>query len=254
MICYVSTHLLPQHVRTEELVGSVAIVIDVLRATTTMVHALSEGASSIIPCAEIDEARQTAAALPTGTAILGGERGGSPIEGFDLGNSPLDYRRERVLGKTLVMTTTNGTRALLHARSADRVLVAAFANLTAVVASLRTEMRSIHILCAGSEGEVSLEDLLLAGAIASTLAASRTDVRCSEESLLARTLFEGSGRLESDRIRLFREARGGRTLRQLGLDADIEFAARADTARVVPQLLGNRVQTVPTPDTSHGQV
>jgi len=244
MICYLSTHFLPDHARAEELTGSAAVVIDVLRATTTMVRALSEGAAEIIPCAEIDAAREVANRLPPASTLLGGERGGSPIDGFDLGNSPLDYTRERVGDKAVVMTTTNGTRALLHARPADRILIAAFSNLEAVVSALRGEMRSIHILCAGSEGELSLEDLLLAGAIASGLSASREDIRLSEETLLAKTLFEGSGRLESDRIDLFRNARGGRTLLQLGLEADIAWAARADTSRLVPEFHSNRVTAV----------
>ena len=104
------------------------MVVDVLRATTAMVHALAAGCEAIVPCAEIEEARAVAASLPAGTVLLGGERGGLPIERFDLGNSPATFTREVCRGKTIVMTTTNGTRAILASLEAERVLIAAFVN------------------------------------------------------------------------------------------------------------------------------
>lgn len=241
MICHVSTHFLPDHVQPEELAGGVAVVIDVLRATTTIVRALSEGATAVIPCGEIEAARALAGTYPPSTVLLGGERGGQPIAGFDLGNAPVEYSRDRVEGKTVVLTTTNGTRALLRAQTAERVLVAAFANLTAVVAALANERRSIHLVCSGSEGELSLEDLLLAGAISSRLVARRGDIRLSETSLVARTLFEGSGRLEGDRLALFRSARGGQTLLRIGREEDLLWAAQCDTSTVVPERSGTAI-------------
>src|SRR5206468_7302445 len=107
--------------------GGVAVVVDVLRATTVMVHALAAGCEAVIPCREIDEAKQIAARLPPGTALLGGERGGLPIPGFHLGNSPGEFTSEVCKGKTLVMTTTNGTRAILASLEAKRVYIASFA-------------------------------------------------------------------------------------------------------------------------------
>ena len=137
MMQSVHVHLLPQLVRPEELAGTTVVVIDMLRATTTIVEALSAGAVAVIPCGEIEEARQCARQRSP-AALLGGERGGRPIAGFDLGNSPAEYTAERVGGKTVVLTTTNGTRALLHSRQAARVLVAAFANCAATTAALES--------------------------------------------------------------------------------------------------------------------
>src|SRR5947208_10202296 len=114
-------HLLPGLLEPPELRGGVAVVIDVLRATSTIVHALAAGAQALIPCCEIDEARRIAATFPPGTALLGGERRGVMIPGFDLGNSPGDYTAEVVGGKIVVFTTTNGTGALFRAREARRV-------------------------------------------------------------------------------------------------------------------------------------
>ena len=112
--------------------------MDVLRATTVMVHALAAGCEAVIPCGEIDEAKEIAAGLPPGTALLAGERQGLPIPGFDLGNSPGEFTPEVCDGKTLVMTTTNGTRAILASLEAERVYIASFANLRATSTSSRS--------------------------------------------------------------------------------------------------------------------
>src|ERR1700730_8781422 len=111
----VRVHLLPQLARPGELRGGVAVVIDVLRATTTIVHALAAGCLAVRPCAEVEEARALAGSMRAGRVLLGGERGGLPLPGFDLGNSPRDYTGKVCRGNTLVLTTTNGTRALIHA-------------------------------------------------------------------------------------------------------------------------------------------
>src|SRR5215213_7874532 len=129
----VFVHLLPGLIPPGSLRGAVAVVVDVLRATTVMVRALAACCEAVIPCAEIDEARRVAASLPAGTAVLAGERQGLPIEGFDLGNSPRDFTPEACRGKTVVMTTTNGTRALLASLDAERIVVGAFANFAATV-------------------------------------------------------------------------------------------------------------------------
>src|SRR5580698_2421565 len=124
-------HLLPDLIPDGALKGGLAVVIDVLRATTTMIHALAAGCDAIMPCGEIEEARRIARSLPEGSALLAGERQGLPIEGFDLGNSPGDCTPENCSGKTLVMTTTNGTRAILASLEAERVYIASFGNLRA---------------------------------------------------------------------------------------------------------------------------
>ncbi len=168
----VFVHLLPNLVPRGSLRGGVAVVVDVLRATTVMVHALAAGCDAVIPCKEIDQAKAVAGVLPAGTALLAGERGGLPIPGFDLGNSPGDFTPEVCQGKTLVMTTTNGTRAILASLEAERVYIAGFVNLKAtsdelVVQFLKKDHgHPVHIVCSGTEGFISLEDSMLAGALA----------------------------------------------------------------------------------------
>ncbi|HEX4589449.1 MAG TPA: 2-phosphosulfolactate phosphatase, partial [Gemmataceae bacterium] len=133
----VQVHLLPSLVPADGLAGGLAIVIDVLRATTVIVHALAAGCRSVIPCGEIEEAKRRAAELRReGKVLLAGERHGQPIPGFDLGNSPGEFTCKVCKDAALVMTTTNGTRALLRAAEAERVLAAAFVNFSAVCEQL----------------------------------------------------------------------------------------------------------------------
>jgi len=127
----IDVYLLPALVEPADLAGKAVAVIDVLRATTTIIQALAAGAAEVIPCLEVEEARRIAVPLG-GRAVTGGERGGKQIPGFDLGNSPAEFTPERVAGKTVVFTTTNGTRAMQRCKEARRVLVAAFTNLSAV--------------------------------------------------------------------------------------------------------------------------
>jgi len=150
--------------------GGIAVVIDVLRASTTIITALANGAARVRPMADVAAARASAAALGPGT-VLGGERGGVRIDGFDLGNSPAEYARDRVAGRSLVITTTNGTAALAACRAAREIVVGAIVNRSAVVAAVRrlaaaaADCDAVHLVCAGTDGAVTAEDVLAAGAI-----------------------------------------------------------------------------------------
>ena len=148
----INVHALPTLVTPDEIAGGVVVVIDVLRATTTIIHALEAGAVEVIPCLEVDEARAIAATMPRSEFVLGGERGGLQIEGFDLGNSPLEYEPEAVEGRTVIFTTTNGTRAMHQCRLAERALLGAFVNASAVVDQV-AECPRVHLLCSGSGGK-----------------------------------------------------------------------------------------------------
>src|SRR5205807_327556 len=116
----------------DRLSGATAVVIDVLRATTTIVYALAAGCRQVLPVADLDEARALANSMPAGKVLLGGERGGAPLPDFDLGNSPAEYTAARCRNRALVLTTSNGTRAIVRASAAERVLIAAFVNFSAV--------------------------------------------------------------------------------------------------------------------------
>jgi 2-phosphosulfolactate phosphatase len=228
----VHVHLLPELAPPGRLAGGLAVVVDVLRASTTMIHALAAGCTAVRPCAEVEEARTLAGTMRVGRVLLGGERGGLPLPGFDRGNSPREYTAKVCRGNTLVLTTTNGTRALLRAAAAERVLVAGFVNYSALCEQLRLDLRPLHIVCAGTEGEVTLEDTLLAGALVDFVC-QVGEVRLNDSARLAWDCFENHGRVLLGALQL---SQGGANLRQLGYDEDIRAAAQVDQFHLVPEL------------------
>jgi 2-phosphosulfolactate phosphatase len=228
----VSVHLVPGLVAPARFAGSVAVVIDVLRAATTMVHALAAGCAAVRPCAEVEEARRLADGMRAGRVLLAGERDGRPLPGFDLGNSPREFTCPNCRGSTLVLTTTNGTRALLHAAEAARVLVAGFVNYSAVCEQLRHEARPVHILCAGDRGEVALEDALLAGALVEFLS-GHAEAHLNDGARLAWDCFEHHGQVLDGALEV---SAGGARLLALGYDEDVRAAARVDQFALVPEL------------------
>lgn len=235
-------HFLPQLVDPHDLGGSTCVVIDVLRATTTIVTALASGAKQVIPCLEIAEARAVAAKQPPGEALLGGERHGKKIADFHLGNSPSEYGPAAVEGKTIFFTTTNGTRAMQHCREAGKVLLGAFVNLSDVGRALADEDR-IDLVCAGTDGQITHEDVLLAGALVQELK-GRTRWERNDQATLALAAWRDAVRSnipdEEDLIApltaAMRASHGGRNLVELGMSADIDLAAQIDRYSIAPQL------------------
>jgi 2-phosphosulfolactate phosphatase len=228
----VSVHLVPALAGPGRLAGGLAVVIDVLRATTTVVHALAAGCGAVRPCAEVAEARALADGMRAGRVLLGGERDGKPLCGFDLGNSPAEFTPDRCRGTTLVLTTTNGTRALLRAAEAERVLVAGFVNFSAVCEQLGRDRRPVHIVCAGSAGEPTLEDTLLAGAFVEFLSDAEK-VRLNDGARLAWGCFQTDG---ADLPGALEVSDGGEHLKRLGYGIDLADAAKIDRFTLVPEL------------------
>jgi 2-phosphosulfolactate phosphatase len=239
----IHVHTLPRHVAAVDLAGSVVIVIDLLRASTTICQALASEAREVIPFLEVDDAL-AAAGDDRDKVVLGGERGGMKIPGFDLGNSPAEYTPEVVRGRRVLITTTNGTRALHHARLARRVLVGALVNLSAVAASVENEA-PVDILCAGTGDDETREDILAAGAIVSRLSANDGSLwEMNDSAVAARDEWqhvcaaaEGAGRPLHDQLaRELRNTTGGLNLLGIGLDHDLVDCAHIDRLCVVPEL------------------
>ncbi|MBM4071266.1 MAG: 2-phosphosulfolactate phosphatase [Planctomycetes bacterium] len=228
----VNVHLVPELAKPGRLAGGVAVVIDVLRATTSIVQALAAGCTCVRPCVCVEEARDLAGGMPVGRVILAGERNGTALPGFDLGTSPRAFTGALCRGNTLVFTTTNGTRALHRAVEAERVLIAAFLNYSAVCEQLRQDPRPIHILCAGCDCEPALEDTLLAGALVDFLC-EEMDVKLNDGARLAWDCFENHGRTLLAALEI---SHGGVGLRALGYDEDIRAAAEVDRLHLVPEL------------------
>jgi 2-phosphosulfolactate phosphatase len=234
-------------VRPEDLAGGVAVVIDVLRATTTICAALAAGAREVVPCLEVAEAVAMAQRLGPAACISAGERGGRRVEGLSLGNSPSEYVPDKVGGKTVAMSTTNGTRVILWARHAERVFVGALANVSALCRVLRADGRDVHLICAGVRGAVAMEDCVAAGAIASQLIERGSQAAQDDQAIMFARLFTASQLAGRGSLApTLRTGLGGRNLVSIGLEADIETCAQTDFFPVVPELdrARNRITAV----------
>lgn len=241
-------HTLPRLVAPAELRESTVVVIDLLRATTTITQALASGAVDVVPFLEVADAAAAAEKEGRGQVLLGGERRGMKIDGFDLGNSPAEYTPEVVAGKRVFLTTTNGTRALDHARLARRVLCGALVNLSVIVEFVRGEPR-VDILCAGTGGEPTREDELAAGAIVyllteGELPAAGNAWELNDGAVAARSGWESvlqgareQGLPLSQQVALeLRETPGGRNLLGIELDQDLVDCADVDRWNVLGEL------------------
>lgn len=233
----VTIHLLPR-TPPSDLEHATAVVIDVLRATTTIVAALEQGAACVVPVAELETARRVARRLPAADVLLGGERGGRPIEGFDLDNSPCHYTRDVVAGKQIIFTTSHGTQAIEWARHAGRVLIASFSNLDAVVDELVRTGGLVHVVCAGTDGAPSMEDSLCAAVIAGQVWERQGTLPWPDDTtlMLLELYRTHCWNDEAERWRLLSSGRGGRRLTRLGCQEDIAWASTMNTSSLVPEL------------------
>ncbi len=228
----VQVHLSPELVPPQALAGGLAVVIDVLRATTTIVYALAAGCTQVRACAELDEARRLANSMRAGKVLLGGERGGVPLADFDLGNSPGEYTCKACKGTTLVFTTSNGTKAIDRAAEAERVLIGAFVNFSAVCEQIRQDPRPIHFLCAGKDGAPALDDTLLAGAFVDFLC-DEFEVHLNDSARLAWDSYENHGQVLGGALEI---SASGTGLCDLGYSEDVRAAAEIDKFNLVPEL------------------
>jgi len=212
-----------------DLATTTCVVFDVLRATSSMITALAHGAAEIFPVTTIEAALTLRGEIPG--ALAGGERGGEKPEGFDFGNSPLEYREAR--GAKIVWTTTNGTVALRACERAERVLVAALLNLDAVAARLRGVER-VLLVCAGTHEELALEDVYAAG----RLAALFPDAALTDSARTALAV----GQAFPEPLDALRQARNGRTLLEKGRGAEVEWCARVSAYSIVGFMDGSIVR------------
>ena len=213
-----------------------AIAVDVLRATTTMATVLAAGGEAIQVFSDLDTLQLVSADWDADKRLRAGERGGAKVEGFDLGNSPLDCTEKLVKGRRLFISTTNGTRALQRIRSAPAVLAAAFVNRAAAVNYLLAKQPEIvWIVGSGWEGTYSLEDTACAGAIAySVLQQTNTpldELAGNDEVVGAISLYE---QWRDRLVELFHQASHGKRLLRLGCDEDIKYCAQVDILDVLP--------------------
>ena len=231
--------LLPFHNLTQKTV----VVADILRATTTVTFALANGARDVTPVLTTDDAFQFA--QDSSDVVIGGERQGLRVEGFALGNSPLQYTKDAVADRSIVLTTTNGTRALLGCRSAKRVLIGSFLNLQSVIKDVMQTARDVVFVCAGKEGGFCLEDTVFAGACVDSLKSLSDEGKASFEFTDA---AEAAGSLyrdySLDLIGMLNNCCHGKSLARIGFGGDLEFCAQINLVDILPCQVDGRIVTL----------
>jgi len=227
--------LVPAESELMDLEGKTAVVIDVLRASSTMTTALANGCAAFVPVPDLGSAFAAAEELRReggGNVLLGGERGGRRQPGFDLGNSPLEYTAEAVSGKSVVFTTTNGTAALLASRAAEEILIGCFLNLQAVCGHIRDTGRPAVLVAAGTHGRISMDDTLCAGMLAAALV--EAGYAPADDGARAALALAGAAAAHPLRDELL-AARHGGYLEDIGFAEDIEYCSRVNTFSLVPR-------------------
>jgi len=225
--------------QTDEMLlrGKTIVVIDVLRASTSIITALSNGAKEVIPVSTVESAVKISGNLFGDVILLGGERNGRMIEGFSLGNSPAEYTGEKVKGKSIIFNSTNGSQAMVKARYAREMYVCAFVNISTVASCLRENNRDFCIVCAGKSGMFSIEDAVCAGMLLQKLLDDRSvEIALSDAALAAQTLYKAFGR---NILKMIRNSEHGRFLMDIGFADDLPICAGVDTIPVLPQLSGS---------------
>ncbi|MDB5152935.1 MAG: comB [Mucilaginibacter sp.] len=212
----------------------IVVIVDIFRATSSICYGLENGAEAIIPVAEVDECLAYRDKV-TGY-LLAAERNGEVVEGFDFGNSPFSYTKEKVGGKTIVLTTTNGTFALHMSRHAKKVVIGSFLNITALCNWLKTQNENILLVCAGWKHNFNLEDTLFSGAVVDQLKSG--NYKTDDSAIAANDLYQ----LGKDDLNAYlAKTSHSERLKKLGIEADIAFCLNVDITTAIPVLEGERL-------------
>jgi len=231
--------LLPEELKNKDISDCLVVVIDVLRASSTITTALHYGAEKIIPVYMPEQARARANEYPAESVLLCGERNGAKLAGFNLGNSPLEYNNYKIKGKIILLTTTNGVKAIEMAKSAKEIIVGSFLNNKAVSEHCLSYAGKVLLVCAGDRGNVSLEDTVCAGMIRSSCAYQlyKNDYHF-DDSTVASIIYRDSG---SDLIAMMKKSVWGNHLIEMGLKDDIAFCAQKNIYNIIPIIKGDSI-------------
>lgn len=212
----------------------IVVIIDIFRATSSICYGIENGAAAIIPVAEVAEC---AAYREKGhNFLLAAERNGEVVEGFDFGNSPFSYTPEKIAGKTVVLTTTNGTHALHLSRAAKKVVIGSFLNLSSLAEWLRQQHDHVLLVCAGWKNNFNLEDTLFAGAVVDKL--KNDDYKLDDPAIAAHDLYK----IGQDDINAYlKKTSHSERLKKLGIEEDITFCLRVDLITAIPLLEGDKL-------------
>jgi 2-phosphosulfolactate phosphatase len=224
-----SPHLYPVYHKEDTIV----VVIDILRATSAMCTAFEHGVEKMIPVASLEEAAE----YKNQGFMVGAERNGLALEGFDFGNSPYSYMTDAIKGQTIVISTTNGTQAIEAARNAYKVVIGAFTNISALCEWLQMQEKNVLLLCSGWKNRFNLEDSLFAGAVADRLSATGL-FRTGDAALAVASLY---GQAKKNPYKFLHSSSHAERLAAMGLKADIKYCLQVDKTKVIPVLDGKHL-------------
>ena len=236
----VDLHFTPHQADELSLRDKTVVVVDVLRASTSIITALHNGAKEIIPVTTVERAVKISGNLFGDYVLRGGERNGRIIEGFNLGNSPGDYSEEKVKGKAIIFSSTNGSYAIDKARYARDMAVCGFVNISSVVEFLKQKNQDFTVVCAGNNGMLSLEDSVCAGMLLHKLGeADGMDLVPADAAIVATLLYKGYSK---SILKMIKNCEHGKYLAEIGFADDLPVCAAVDAVPVLPQLIGNVIK------------
>ena len=224
--------LTPALLHLHDIRESIVVVIDIFRATSSICYGIENGAKAIIPVESIEACKS----YQSTDFLLAAERNGEIVAGFDFGNSPFAYNTEKVKGKTIVLTTTNGTRAIHAAQEAHTIVIGSFLNLNTLCNWLKTENRNICLLCSGWKDKTNLEDTLFAGAIVEQL--KNADYKLDDAGILAADLYALA---KNDLWAYLKKSSHSDRLKKLHIEDDIAFCLHENRTTSIPILKGDKL-------------
>lgn len=234
----VEVFLTPTTVTDDDVKGKTVVVIDVLRASSTIITALNSGARGVIPVADTEEAGRIASNMDPSTYVLGGERNGTKIEGYHLGNSPREYTKDAVSEKTVIIHTGNGTRALRKADTANHLIVGSLLNANRVAAFIREHTDDLVFICAGRRDRMSLDDLLCVGLMLDSIWTDKMPVHLSDTTYVAYTTYQRSrNRLQA----AIHNCTHAADLAERGYREDLAFCTRLNAVPILPYYSERRI-------------
>ncbi|MBM7583390.1 2-phosphosulfolactate phosphatase [Caldicoprobacter guelmensis] len=227
----IDVYALPNSVQEKELKERIAVVVDVLRASSTIITALHNGCREVIPLIDIEEAINLSKNYEKGTFLLGGERNAQKIEGFDLSNSPYEYTRDVVEGRTVLITTTNGTRAIRKANEAKEVIIGGFLNAAAVARYIGQKEENVAFICAGTDGKFSLDDILAVGAMIDALQNTGKPLDMDDLGLVCLQMYSIH---KQDLKEILKHTYHYKNLVKAGFEADVDYCIQLNLLPTIP--------------------
>jgi 2-phosphosulfolactate phosphatase len=234
-------HVLLSPLNVDELyfTNKTTVVIDVLRATSVICKAIKEGAKEIVPVSTVDFAMKISGNAHGGQTLLCGERNTKMVEGFNLGNSPVEYVAETVAGKSIILFTTNGSKAILKAKFSENLFICSFNNLKTIAQKIVDLDVDVEILCAGSNGMFCIEDTVCAGRLIAEIEKINSDLTVSDSGKACRVLHNKFGRNVHS---MLSECEHGKLLIENGFSADLEYCSKLNNSNVIPYYDGGVIK------------